>query len=82
MTCDPLPDNAVDCIEVTPEMNSLKYNVPPIFTIIGQYGETIGDEKNVQTGRDGDFLCRHQTDHSDVWIVHRKLFLNTYVIKS
>lgn len=77
MTCDPLPDNAVDCIEVPEAL------VPMAgFSIIGQYGETVGEEKNVQYGVAGDFLCRHQTDHTDVWIVRRKLFLNTYVIKS
>jgi len=81
MTCDPLPDNAVDCIEVSPDI-LWAYGGGMDFTIIGQYGETIGDEKNVQKGVTGDFLCRNQTDHSDVWIVKRRLFLNTYIIKS
>jgi hypothetical protein len=84
MDCEPLPDNAVDCVEVTPEMNSLKYNVPPYFHIVGLWGATnpATGEKNIQSGAEGDFICRNQTDHTDVWIIRRQLFLNTYVIKS
>ena len=73
MVCNPLPDNAVDVVEVTDCGE---------FYIIGHWGETVGEEKNVQRGVLGDFICRNQTDKSDVWIVRRKLFLNTYVIKS
>lgn len=78
MECEPLPDNAVDCIEVDPNYCT----VNGVFTIIGQWGATVLGEKNVQTGAVGDFICRNQTDPTDVWIVKRKLFLNTYVIKS
>lgn len=39
-------------------------------------------KKNVQSGESGDFICQNQTDPTDVWIVKRKLFLNTYVIKT
>jgi len=79
MVCEPLPDNAVDCIEVAPEAISDDpvAKLATGFMIIGQWGETIGNEKNVQKGVAGDFICRNQTDHSDVWIVKRKLFLNT-----
>ena len=80
MVCEPRPDNAVDVIEVTPALCGSDVD----FYIIGQWGATIGDEKNVQTGVVGDFICRNRTDNDndDVWIVHRKLFLNTYNIKS
>jgi hypothetical protein len=81
MVCEPLPDNAVDVVEVTDEM-TIRGGGLKDFYIIGQWGETIGEEKNVQNGLIGDFICRNQTDHSDVWIVKRKLFLNTYIIKS
>jgi len=77
MDCEPLPDNAVDCVEVTAGQTDIGG-----FYIIGQWGETVGEEKNVQRGAAGDFICRNQTDHTDVWIVRRKLFLNTYNIKS
>ena len=75
----PKPDNAVDCIEVTESM-TIRGGGMTDFYIIGQWGATVGEEKNVQEGVIGDFICRNQTDHSDVWIVKRKLFLNTYII--
>lgn len=88
MDCNPLPDNAVDVIEVTEEManpNHVVVDPYPGYTdfyIVGQWGETVGTEKNVQKGNVGDFICRNRADATDVWIVRRKLFLNTYNIKS
>lgn len=78
MVCEPRPDNAVDVVEVT----AGQCDSDGTFYIIGQWGATIGDEKNVQEGVAGDFICRNRTDKTDVWIVHRKLFMNTYNIKS
>lgn len=78
MVCEPLPDNAVDCVEVTEVMLGFDTD----FTIIGHFGQTIDGESNIQTGTEGDFICRNQTDKTDVWVVKRKFFLNTYVIKS
>ncbi len=26
----------------------------------------------------GDFICRNREDKTDVWIVKRKIFINTY----
>ena len=85
MDCQPLPDNAVDAIEVSEAVFKTFSNVGPSpmnygFSIIGQWGATVDGVKNVQQGTVGDFICRNQTDHSDVWIVRRRLFLNTYVI--
>lgn len=77
MICEPLPDNAVDIVEVT----SAQCNSEG-FSIVGQWGATIDGEKNIQLGTAGDFICRNRTDQNDVWIVKRSLFLNTYVIKS
>lgn len=83
MVCEPLPDNAVDVVEVNPAaVWENQYDGGDVFYIIGQWGATVREEKNVQTGKVGDFICRNQTDHTDVWIVRRKLFLNTYIIKS
>lgn len=83
----PKPENETDVIEVTSSL----IPTPPDqetdgkFYIIGQWGENIifqtHSEKNVQRGEIGDFICRNRTDHSDVWIVRRRLFLNTYAIK-
>jgi hypothetical protein len=41
MDCEPLPDNAVNCVEVTREQFARADN----FTIIGQWGATVGNEK-------------------------------------
>ena len=72
---EPKPDNEVNCFEV------LNPATCP-FTIIGQWGATVDGEKNVQKGVCGDFICQNRTDPTDVWVVKRGLFLNTYVIKS
>lgn len=77
LTCTPIPDNSVDVFEILPSMTN---NDATDTFIIGQYGETINGVKNVQRCVEGDFICRSQTDHSDVWIVKRKIFLNTYKI--
>lgn len=87
MDCEPLPDNAVNCVEVNSDfMKSLSGALPSPdtagFTIIGQWGATVNGEKNVQVGTVGDFICQNQTDPTDVWVVKRKLFLNTYIQKS
>ncbi len=77
MVCEPLPDNAVDAIEVLYGQCGADG-----FHIIGQWGATVGDEKNVQIGVAGDFICRNRTDQTDVWVVKRRYFLNTYDMKS
>lgn len=77
MTFEPRPDNAVECFEVTEDMC-----VDGKFYVIGQWGEDFGEEKNVQKGKAGDFICRNRVDTNDVWVVHRGLFISTYIIKS
>ena len=98
MICTPKPDNAVNCIETTPDMlktlvlteyvtvpfnDPRKYNLCD-FAIEGQWGSAEYPEigKNIQLGHKGDFICQNRTDPTDVWIVKRKLFLNTYVLKN
>jgi len=89
LICTPKPDNAVNCVEVTreliklvdPENAHLEW-ISKKFTIIGQWGETVDGVANVQRGDVGDFICQNQTDPTDVWVVRRKLFLNTYIIKA
>ena len=78
MVCTPKPDNSVNCFEVTSNLVS----VGGSFTIIGQWGATVNGELNVQSGVAGDFICQNRTDATDIWVVKRKLFLNTYIIKS
>lgn len=94
MVCEPLPDNAVNVVEITADLLASKKQCvaePPDdemykiadFYVNGQWGDDkyplFG--KNVQWGSKGDFVCQNRTDPTDVWIVRRKLFLNTYIIK-
>jgi hypothetical protein len=97
MVCTPKPDNAVNCIEASKEfLASLRgtnasvaypddrmYNMGD-FAIEGQWGDAGYPQlgKNVQWGSAGDFVCQNRTDPTDVWVVRRKLFLNTYIQKS
>ena len=98
MTCTPKPDNVVNCIEITHEMLKAtildeKLSIPfkdtnlyklGDFVIEGQWGDAGYPElgKNIQWGQMGDFICQNQTDPTDVWVVRRKLFLNTYILKN
>ena len=95
MVCTPKPDNAANCFEVTKDFlasgtNALKpypddrmYNMGD-FAISGLWGDDKYPElgKNIQWGTAGDFVCQSRTDPTDVWVVRRKLFLNTYIVKS
>jgi len=97
MICTPKPDNAVNCVEVTKELlttlRGTNVSVPfpddrmlnmGDFAIEGQWGDDKYPQlgKAVQWGSAGDFICQNRTDPTDVWIVRRRLFLNTYVQKS
>ena len=84
LVCEPIPDNSVNCIEISATMARIEgiRGINRDVYITGHFGETIGNEKNVYRGVVGDFICRNQFDHSDVWIVRRSLFLNTYTFKS
>ncbi len=95
MVCTPKPDNAVNCLEITKEFlatpGQLCVAKPPTdeiykvcdFYVVGQWGQSVPElGTNIQFGSAGDFVCQNRTDPSDVWIVKRKLFLNTYIIKT
>lgn len=76
MVGEPRPDNAVNCVEVDDkaiEDGSGK------FFIIAQWGEKT-EEGIVQYGESGDYICQHREDTTDVWVVKKKIFLNTYVV--
>ena len=68
---------------VLPAANDEMYKIAD-FYINGQWGDdnypAFG--KSVQWGHNGDFICQNKTDLTDVWIVKRRLFLNTYQFKT
>lgn len=78
MTCEPRPDNAVNCFEVTaaamPEGEGT-------FYLIGQWGKETPEGPR-QEGEVGDFICQNTADPTDVWIVKRQIFINTYSVRS
>lgn len=77
MVCEPRPDNAVEVVCVEKEDIEAEQ-----FFVIGQWGETLEDgTKNVQRGTVGDYICRNRTDPTDVWVVRRKIFNNSYIIR-
>lgn len=82
MVCEPKPDASVDCVEITEDIVGIENVLDTELYIVGTWGETKtinGKEvKNTQRCELGDFICRNRTDKSDVWIVNRKIFDNTY----
>ena len=86
MDCVPKPDVEVDCMQVTRDFinvlcdNGVAEGWYGKFSIIGLWGATVGEETNVQSGVQGDYICRSQSDPNDIWIVHQSIFENTYTI--
>ena len=78
MVCDPKPDNSVECIQWTNQ----------IITHIGEHyvkalwGEDFRTYGPCQRFSEGDYICRNREDKTDVWVVRKKLFENTYTIIS
>lgn len=86
LRCEPKPENEVYAILVTKEMVPNEplcdQSGPNSFSIVGQWGETINEELNIQIGFVGDFICKSISDPTDVWIVKHKLFINSYAFKT
>ena len=88
MVCEPKPDNSIECVEITPLISECfdpahMWVTPEEFFIIGQWGESIyvlDKEIVIQKADYGDFICRNREDKTDIWIVKRKIFKNTYAI--
>lgn len=89
LVCEPRPGNAVNVFEITQEFadSFLNPDIHPNrqsdgnYYIIGQYGEQHEDGLR-QSCKVGDFICQDRTNPIDAWVVARKIFLNTYIIKS
>ena len=77
MVCKPKSDNSVNCWEFTEDMPSYEKE----FHVKTLWGEEI-EGNFYQKGEKGDYICRSREDINDVWIVKRKIFINTYNIIS
>lgn len=89
MLCDPKPDNEVECVEIgfgiqdTKDGADIWITDKEQFFIIAQWGEErqlLDEIIQIQKCDIGDYICRDINDKSDVWIVKRKFFENTYNI--
>ena len=67
MICVPKPDNSVEFFEATTD-----------GFIVGLWGETIGENQNLQRFSAGDFIARNREDTADQWVVNRKIWTNSY----
>jgi len=80
LVCNPKAENSVEFAEITDAGLDLdtSFGTAGSGWIVGQWGETINGVQNLQRFKMDDFVVRNREDHSDVWIVARKIFLNTY----
>ena len=68
MVCNPKQENSVEFCEIT----SSGY-------IQGLWGESVYQlGNNLQRFNPGDFVLRSREDPTDVWVVNRKIFINSY----
>ena len=88
LVCEPLPGNASNCKEITKDfiqqfdtLNILLTYPSPSLYITAEWGEQLGD-KSIQRCEIGDFILCDRDNLNDVWVVKRKIFLNTYIIKN
>lgn len=72
MVCQPKPENSVEFYEA-----QMKDYVRSGY-IIGQWGATVCGVPNLQEFEIGDMIVRNRDDHSDQWVVRRKIWDNTY----
>lgn len=72
----PKPDNKVEYFRVTPEFYG--DNVNDKCYIIGMYGETLGNIANCQLVKLGDVVARQTYDHTDQWVVAKRIWDNSY----
>jgi hypothetical protein len=78
MVCEPRPDNSIECYEWTDEI----YNSSKELFVKTLWGEEYGTYGLCQRFATRDYICRNREDNTDVWVVRRKFFDNTYTIIS
>lgn len=83
MVCKPKPENSVEFFEVTKELLVSLGQWEPYCEngygfIVGQWGETIEGQQNLQKFVVGDAIARNREDPSDQWRVAAKIWRSTY----
>ena len=87
LICKPKDGNISECVEITDSV--VRPNLDPAihdnrqddgnYYILAQWGEETS-EGNIQRCKAGDYILRDPNNISDVWIVARSFFLNTYSV--
>lgn len=83
--CTPLPENSVECIEVTRELLQAQalwesYVLSGQCYLQGQWGSEVDGVPNLQSVVLGDFIARSREDSTDQWRVERRIWDNSYEI--
>ena len=79
LVCDPKPDNLINVFEVG--IQHLGDQTNHSFYILGLFGERCEDGLR-QYGEVGDFIGQNREHPEDIWVIRRKIFLNTYQLMS
>ena len=79
LVCDPKPDNLINVFEVGSQHLGDQTNHS--FYILGLFGEQCEDGLR-QYGEVGDFIGQNREHPEDIWVIRRKIFLNTYQLMS
>lgn len=90
MVCEPKLGNAMDVCEITNDFLELHWTGKRQDQLFGihyvgptQWGEEKeGENGYVQYCKEGDFILRDRENKNDFYVVDRKIFLNTYVLKT
>lgn len=80
MVCNPKQETSVEFCQLHNDaLDQAGWAERGTGYIQGNWGETVdGVGTNLQRFKLGDFVVRNREDHSDTWIVDRKIFLNSY----
>lgn len=75
LICTPKPENSINIMEVTPDMAGNNGE----FYILGNFGVQCDDGLR-QYGEVGDYIGQNCDNPTDIWVIKRKIFQNTYVL--
>jgi len=78
MVCEPRPDNSIECYEWVDDIDTPTKE----HYVKALWGEEIPNYGPCQRFAKGDYICRNRDDNTDVWVVRRRFFDNTYSIIS